>query len=289
MFSTQYANSNSNRVSRTTCVARCVRARGQSARRPSDSRDDPHELVANENNEVLLLPIGDIAAHYATGCAYGIEVIALRTGTVQRIAFEPYHLSSGIVHEYVSLGGAFRRGFPGHSGNWVSRFEGSTRPWESPTPNYEYMKSNRLDRLGSLPLKKILLYNLGQGKGRSRRVAARKFVANAGRGQQPVAWLVNANAAAKNQPESLTLGSMLLGLDTVASRISLGLYGWGYLQVAVNDEVLIDRDDVGEHLKLSVVAFELLPLFEKGDRLWLKIEFSGDGKKAAANDRTAKV
>jgi hypothetical protein len=41
---------------------------------------------------------------------------------------------------------------------------------------------------------------------------------------------------------------------------------------------VIDRDDVGSHLKLSVISFDVLPLFEKSDRLWLKIEFNGDGR-----------
>jgi hypothetical protein len=243
-------------------------------------RDDPHDPSTNEKNEVLLLPIGDIAAHYATGCAYGLELIAMRTGTAQRVGpFEPYHLNSGIVHEYVSravLSGVEFQVIP-EVGMY---FEGSSRPWEAPTPNYEYMKSKSLIDSVPLPLKKILLYNLGQGKGRTRRAAARKFIANAGRGTQEVAWLVNANAAAtKNKPETLSLGGMLLGLDTVTSRVSLGLYGWGYLRITVNDEEFIDRDDVGSHLKMTVVSFDILPLFENGDRLWLKIEFNGDGKK----------
>jgi glycosyltransferase involved in cell wall biosynthesis len=241
-------------------------------------RDDPHDPSVSEKNEVLLLPIGDIAAHYATGCAYGLELIALRTGTAQRIgSFEPYNLSSGIVHEYVSraiLSGVEFQVIP-EIGVY---FEGDSRPWETPTPNYEYMKSKSLIDSVPLPLKKILLYNLGQGKGRLRRAAARKFVANAGRGQKEVAWLVNANAAAKNQPEALKLGSMLIGLDTFRSRISLGLYGWGYLRVTVNDEELITRDDLGAQLKLSVVCFDALPLFEKSDRLWVKVEFNGDGR-----------
>jgi glycosyltransferase involved in cell wall biosynthesis len=241
-------------------------------------RDDPNDPSVSEKNEVLLLPIGDIAAQYATGCAYGLEIIALRVGTAQRIgSFEPYHLSSGIVHEYVSRAVLSGVEFQVITETGVY-FEGASRPWESPTPNYEYMKSKSLIDSVSLPLKKILLYNLGQGKERFRRAAARKFVANAGRGQQEVAWLVNANAAVRNQPEALSAGGMLLGLDTVLSRLSVGLPGWGYLRVTVNGENLMDRDDVGSHLKITVITFDILPLFEKGDRLWLKIEFNGDGR-----------
>jgi glycosyltransferase involved in cell wall biosynthesis len=240
--------------------------------------DDPHDPAAGKKNEVLLLPIGDIAAHYATGCAYGLELIALRTGTAQRIgSFEPYNLSSGIIHEYVSraiLSGVEFQVIPEVS----VYLGGSSRPWEAPTPNYEYMKSKSLIDSVPLPLKKILLYNLGQGKGRSRRIAARKFVANAGRGQQEVAWLVNASAASKNKPEPVHAGSMLVGFDTATSRLSLGLHGWGYLRVTLNDEELIDKDDIGSHLKTTVISIDVLPLFEKGDRLWLKIEFNGDGK-----------
>lgn len=241
-------------------------------------RDDPHDPAVNGNNEFLLLPIGDIAAHFANGCAYGLELIALRTGTARRVgSFEPYNLSSGIIHEYVSR--AVLSGVEFHVIPEVGiNYEGSVRPWEAPTPNYEYMKSKSLIDAVPLPLKKILLYSLNQGKARGRRVAARKFVANAGRGEQEVAWLVNANAAARNQPEALNLGSMLIGFDPVHGRISLGLFGWGYLRVTVNGEDLINRDDIGAHLKISVVAFGALTLFDKSDRVWLKIEFVGDGR-----------
>lgn len=241
-------------------------------------RDDPHDPNLNEKNELLLLPIGDIAAQFANGCAYGLELIALRTGAAQRIgSFEPYNLSSGIIHEYVSR--AVLSGVEFHVIPEIDiYFEGSSRPWEAPTPHYEYMKSKSLTDSVPLPLKKILLYSLNQGQGRGRRAAARKFVANAGRGEQEVAWLVNANAAARNQPESLNLGGMFMGLDPVKSRISLGLFGWGYLRVTVNGDELINRDDIGAHLKISVISLEVLPLFEKGDRLWLKIEFVGDGR-----------
>jgi hypothetical protein len=129
-------------------------------------------------------------------------------------------------------------------------------------------------------LKRILLYNLGLGgKSRLRRAATRKFVANAGRGQQEIAWLSNTNATIRGRAEPLKLGSMLLGFDPLASRLQLGLYGWGYLRILVNDEELIGRDDVGAHFGLSVSTIDVLPLFEKSDRLWLKIHFDGDGRR----------
>jgi hypothetical protein len=243
-------------------------------------RDDPHDPDSKSQSDVLLLPIGDIASQYATACAYGLEVIAMRAETVQLVGpFESYNLSSGILHEYVSraiLSGVEFQVIP-EAG---IRYEGSPRPWEVTTPNYDYMKSKSLIDSVPLPLKRILLYNLGQGgKARFRRIAARKFVANAGRGQQEIAWLTNANAAIRGRPEPLILGTMLVGFDPVASRLQLGLYGWGYLRVLVNDEELIGRDDVGSHLSLSTTTIDVLPLFEKSDRLWLKIYFDGDGRR----------
>lgn len=239
--------------------------------------EDPNDPDIEARRDVLLLPIGDVASQFAAGNAYGVELIAMRRDTPDRVgAFESYNLSTGILHEFVSraiLAGVEFEVIP----EVGIRFEGDSWPWVSPTPNYDYMKAKSLIDSVPLSLKRILLFHAGEGgKGKIRRTP-RRFVGNAGRVEQEVAWLTNARAPAGNRA-LLKDGAMLVGFDPAASRIHLGLHGWGYLRILANGEEIIGRDNVGAPLSVTITSLDALPLFERSDRLWLKIEFDGDGR-----------
>jgi glycosyltransferase involved in cell wall biosynthesis len=237
---------------------------------------EPAGDESTRQRATLFLPVGgDLAAQYATGTGYGLELIALRTDVYDNLGpFEDYNLSSGIVHEYVSRGllaGVEFEVIPEPD----IRYEGLLNPLPWRTPNYDYMKTRGLIDLVSLPLKRILLFYLSDSKkGRIGRTTPR-LIANAGRSGEEVAWLSNASEHLAHIENDRDRPSLVIGFNPTKSVLRICMFGWGSLRITANREEVHFEIDVGGHLGVSERTFDMLQLLESQERVWLKIEFNG--------------
>jgi glycosyltransferase involved in cell wall biosynthesis len=244
---------------------------------------DPLDPDAADATPVLFLPLGgDLASQYTTNAAFGVELIALRRETAERIgAFEPYGFNAGIVHEFVTRALDLAVDLDVVPEPDI-RYVGTTHPIAARSENYNYLKVKAPIDNASLAMKKVLLSNLGQRTaGRASR-ASRKIAANAGRQTDEVAWLTNAKTIARATEGGMNRHSVVVGFDPVAGAVRFGLWDRGDLRLSLNGSPVRERVGVGETGRWRIETIHAAPLMATADQIWLRLDFYSNSGKSQA-------
>ncbi len=200
----------------------------------------PNDLLTTfliDENQTVYMPMGgDIASQFATGRAFGPEIVAISRPLLDALGpFEPYDMRSGLIHELVTRAvetkGAellvlaephmtWRRG----EMVWSERADGG---------NYAYMKSKALLDGAGLPLRKVLLSGLsGSGSGGGG-VDPMRLREKQRPDDVPV-WMIAADQQRDNV-EAVRNARAVIALDDANSRLFFLVRGLCERQVIVNE------------------------------------------------------
>ena len=234
--------------------------------------DDPLDPDGAEAPPVTFLPMGgDLASHYASNTAFGVELIALRQALAHTIGpFEPYAFNAGIVHEFVTRAIAAGVDFEVVPEADL-HYAGHAHPTNARSANYDYLKFKAPIDQAPLALKKVLLFHLSLKNGSARARGARRIVAKAGRQGDEIAWLTNPQTIRRPSDGGLAIGGAVAGFDPATGTVHFGLWGEGSLLLTANETELRRADRAGQPDAFWTLSLEALPLLEGTDQVWLRL------------------